>query len=56
MMSNIQAIERNIHGYWVIYGALGIRQYGGYTKDEAVRKYNDEVKRMLAFNQPAAKE
>lgn len=36
--------ERNIRGAWVIYGALGVRQYYGYTKSEAQKKYKEEYK------------
>lgn len=28
----IDFVERNIHGAWVVWGDLGIRQYYGYTK------------------------
>lgn len=35
-------VEQNIHGAWVIYGALGVRQYYGYTKKEAVERYKKE--------------
>lgn len=34
-------IEQNIHGAWVVYGAYGIKQYYGYTKEEARQKYID---------------
>jgi len=39
---SIWAVERNIRGAWVIYGALGVRQYYGYTKSEAKEKYKSE--------------
>lgn len=32
-------IEKNIHGAWVIYGELGVRQYYGYTKAQARKMY-----------------
>lgn len=41
-MSCVYFAERNIHGAWVVYGGLGIRQYYGYTKKEALRRYKDE--------------
>lgn len=28
-------IERNIRGAWVVYGKEGIKQYYGYTKEQA---------------------
>lgn len=34
-------MEQNIHGAWVVYGAYGIKQYYGYTKEEARQKYID---------------
>lgn len=32
-------MEKNVHGAWVIYGQLGVRQYYGFTKSEAMEKY-----------------
>lgn len=32
MDKDVFAVEKNIRGAWVIYGALGVRQYYGYTK------------------------
>lgn len=49
-MGNIFCIERNIRGAWVIYGKVGIRQYDGYTKAEAVKRYKDECKRTVFEN------
>lgn len=46
--------ERNIHGAWVIYGDLGVRQYYGYTKREAERKYREECKQKIFVNQKIA--
>lgn len=34
--------ERNIRGAWVVYGAVGVRQYYGYSKREALRRYKEE--------------
>ncbi len=42
MKSCIFFVEKNIHGAWVIYGALGVRQYYYYTKKEAMRLYREE--------------
>lgn len=46
-MGNIFCIEKNIRGAWVIYGRVGVKQYYGYTKEEAVEKYKEECKRTL---------
>lgn len=43
--------EKNIRGAWVVYGALGIKQYYGYTKAEAERMYKDECSRTIVVNQ-----
>ena len=37
--------ECNVRGAWVIYGALGVRQYYGYTKKQAEKLYKDEYKK-----------
>lgn len=37
-------IEKNIHGAWVVYGMDGVKQYYGYSKAEAKRRYLDEYK------------
>ena len=50
-MGTIYFIEKNIHGAWVIYGALGVRQYDGYTKSEAIAKYKEESKKKLFYNE-----
>lgn len=43
MNKDVFVVERNVHGAWAIYGSLGVRQYYGYTKAEAVRKYKEEA-------------
>lgn len=43
-------VEQNIHGAWVIYGEIGIRQYYYYTKSQAMDMYRDEVKKTLFVN------
>lgn len=40
-------IEKNIRGAWVIYGLEGIKQYYGYTKEQARQKYLDEVRTII---------
>ncbi len=49
-MGNIYLIEKNIRGAWVIYGRIGVKQYYGYTKQEAVAKYKEECKRTVFDN------
>lgn len=36
-------VERNVHGAWVIWGDIGMRQYY-YTKREAIARYRAECK------------
>lgn len=42
--------ERNIHAAWVVYGAIGVRQYYGYSKKEAEARYIDEYNRTVVNN------
>jgi hypothetical protein len=42
--------EKNIHGAWVVYGALGVKQYYGYTKAESEQLYKTECSKMLFVN------
>lgn len=44
-------MEKNIYGAWVVYGAMGIRQYIGHTKREAKKKYTDEYNKNHIVNQ-----
>lgn len=37
-------VEKNIHGSWVIWGDIGMRQYYYYTKREAMARYRAECK------------
>lgn len=46
--SIIDFVERNIHGAWVVWGDLGIRQYYGYTKKESMKKYRQEWRETVA--------
>ena len=48
--------ERNIHGAWVLYGILGIRQYYGYGLEETKEKYVNEAKGKVFFNEKPKKE
>ena len=57
-MERIQKVyfsEKNIHGAWVVYGIIGIRQYYYYTKREAERLYREQVDKELCFNRPIRK-
>lgn len=44
-------VERNIHGAWVIYGELGVKQYYYYTKREAMNLYKDEYRKTVFVNE-----
>lgn len=43
-------VEKNIHGAWVIYGEIGIRQYYYYTKSQAMDLYREEVAKTNIMN------
>ena len=47
MKSDIFVVEQNVRGAWVIYGRLGVRQYYGYTKEQAVEMYKNECKKTF---------
>ena len=47
----IYFVEKNIRGAWVVYGALNVRQYYGYTKEEAIKRYKEECKKKIFFNE-----
>lgn len=40
-------MEKTIHGAWVVYGTEGVKQYYGYTKAEARKKYIEECKTII---------
>lgn len=40
-------VERNIRGAWVVYGIDGIKQYYGYSKAEAVRRYKADCRVVI---------
>ena len=44
-------VERNIHGAWVIYGELGVKQYYHYTKKEAMNLYRDQYRKTVFVNE-----
>lgn len=43
-------VEKNIRGAWAVYGLAGIRQYYGYTKQEAIAKYREECRTQVFVN------
>ena len=43
-MGIIYFTEKNVHGAWVIYGIIGVKQYYGYTKKQAEKSYKDEAR------------
>ena len=43
--SCISLVEKNIHGAWVIYGDIGIRQYYYYTKKQAMALYRQDCRK-----------
>lgn len=45
--SDIHLVEKNIHGAWVIYGVVGVRQYYFYTKKQAIALYRAECRRTI---------
>lgn len=49
-MKMIDFVERNIRGAWVVKGILGTRQYYGYTKQNAIKSYQDEAKKNIFVN------
>ena len=50
MSKNIFFVVQNVHGAWVIYGANNVKQYYGYTKQEAINKYNEECGKVIFTN------
>lgn len=46
-MKTIYFPERNHRGAWVVYGINGVKQYYGYTKKEAERRYREEAKKVI---------
>lgn len=49
-MKEIYFTEKNIYGAWVVYGLIGVKQYYGYTKREAERRYKEQVKQEIITN------
>lgn len=52
-LRKIYLTERNVHGAWVVYGIIGVRQYYFYTKRQAERLYRKSVDEELCFNRSA---
>ncbi|MDA3053193.1 hypothetical protein OFO01_07485 [Campylobacter sp. JMF_01 NE2] len=44
-MKYISLVEINYQGAVVIYGVLGKQAYFGYTKKEAIKRYQNEAKK-----------
>lgn len=42
--------EKNVHGAWVVYGLAGVKQYYGYSKREAEKRYREEYKHTFIVN------
>lgn len=40
-------MEKNIYGAWVVYGTEGVKEYYGYTKAEAKKKYIEKCKTIV---------
>ena len=49
IISCIYFAEKNVRGAWVIYGDLGVRQYYGYTKRQAVERYRNDCRNTFLF-------
>lgn len=47
MAKDVFAVEKNVRGAWVIYGALGVRQYYGHTKLQSIAKYRRECREKI---------
>lgn len=43
-------MEKNIHGAWVVYGINNVKQYYGYSKKEARRRYIEEARQEIITN------
>ena len=41
---SVGSVEKNAYGAYVIHGDIGTRRYMGYTKREALARYNAEAK------------
>ena len=47
----IYFMEKNVHGAWVVYGVLGVRQYYYYSKAQARQKYVKEYEETYFINE-----
>jgi hypothetical protein len=50
MKRKIDLIYLTFQGAWAIHGAIGYRQYMGYTKAEAKRRYIAECNEKIFIN------
>jgi hypothetical protein len=46
-MKKISLMYQTFQGAWAIYGAIGYRQYMGYSKTEARKKYLAECNERI---------
>ena len=49
-MALIYFIERNIRGAWIVYGIIGIKQYYGYTRKQAIQLYKEQIRMERIVN------
>lgn len=49
-------VECNIRGAWSVWGALGVKQYYGYTKKQAIDLYLKEVDEKILTNKKGEKQ
>ena len=40
-------VKECLRGAWVVYGKEGVKQYYGYTKEQARQKYLDEARTII---------
>lgn len=50
-MAYIFFSEYNKSAGIAVYGVLGVKQYYGYTKAEAEKRYKEEAKRTVFYNE-----
>lgn len=54
-MKYITCVDVNSHGGYEIYGSIGFRQYYGYCKRDAIRRYNAECREKEERNKISQK-
>ena len=53
MRNCVYFMEKNVHGAWVVYGELGVRQYYYMSRAEAISSYKQEYQNTILVNQGA---